>query len=102
MFARNGNTEYWGGEPETGGEAILPINLLKNYIREENRINNCVLAGLIKEAIQELKLVTENNIYIGDRKLETVLTEMVLKRMSSGIRNKQMVKGRQYVSRCGI
>ncbi len=70
IFGRNGNTLLGGGE--AGKEAVLPIHLLKEYIREENLKNNGLLVKAFKEALAELNLVAENNIYLGDRKLAQI------------------------------
>ena len=72
------------GGGEAGKEAVLPIHLLKDYIREENLKNNGLLVKAFKEAFTELSLVAENNIYLGDRKLAQILTDMVLKRSQPG------------------
>ena len=85
IFGMNGSSMMGGGE--AGKEAVLPIDLLKSYIREENQANNFALADMILEAIKELDLRAENNIYIGNSKLETILTDMVLKKMSGKMRN---------------
>lgn len=85
IFGMNGSSMMGGGE--AGKEAVLPIDLLKSYIREENQANNFALAAMILEAIKELDLRAENNIYIGNSKLETILTDMVLKKMSGKMRN---------------
>ena len=92
IFGRNGTQMLGGGE--AGSEAVLPIDLLRQYIREENQANNASLAAMIREALEEMKIVTENNIYIGDRKLESFLTEAVLKKISGKVRSKQTAKGR--------
>lgn len=70
------------GGGEAGHEAVLPIELLRKYIREENSVNNAALALMIKEALSELEIVAENKIYIGDKKFCETVTEMVIKRMS--------------------
>ena len=81
------------GVGEAGKEAVLPIDLLKSYIREENQANNEVLASMLAEAIQSLSLVAENNIYIGDKKTLTALTELVLKKMSDKMLTAQTARG---------
>lgn len=94
LFAMNGDRIQGGGE--AGHEAVLPIELLKQYIREENDANNRVLVDLIREAMSEVKFMAENTIFIGDKKVETILTEMVLKKISekmSGSMRAQGVKG---------
>lgn len=91
IFGSNGNSLMGGGE--AGKEAVLPIDLLKSYIREENLKNNSILAALIAEAMKELPLVAENNIYLGDTKLVSVMTDMILDKMGQKHRGYQTVKG---------
>ena len=91
VFDVNGSDVKVGGEKEP--EAVLPISLLKRYIREENSLNNSIIAQMIKEAITELNIVAENNIYLGDKKLVAVLTNMVLKRLTQQAHDNEMVKG---------
>lgn len=82
------------GGGEDGAEAVLPIDLLRQYIREENQANNSLLAALIQEALADLSISAENNIYIGDKKFETVVTKMVMKKISNKVKNLQSAKGR--------
>ena len=91
IFGANGDSLMGGGE--AGKEAVLPIDLLKSYIREENLKNNSILAALIAEAMKELPLVAENNIYLGDTKLVSVMTDMILDKMGQKHRGYQTVKG---------
>lgn len=91
VFGTNGKETLAGGE--AGAEAVLPIDLLKKYIREENQANNSVLAQVIKEALEELSLSTENNIYLGNERIGSVLTELVLKKISSRTKSVRTAKG---------
>ena len=91
IFGMNGNSFLGGGE--AGPEAVLPIELLRQYIREENAANNSMLVALIREAISEVQFVAENNIFIGDKKIETILTEMVLKKISEKMSGNMRVQG---------
>lgn len=91
IFGSNGNSLMGGGE--AGKEAVLPIDLLKSYIREENLRNNSILAALITEAMRELPLVAENNIYLGDTKLVSIMTDMILDKMGQKHRGYQTAKG---------
>lgn len=91
VFGANGKEALAGGE--AGAEAVLPIDLLKKYIREENQANNSVLAQVIKEALEELSLSAENNIYIGNERIGSVLTELVLKKISSRTKSVRTAKG---------
>lgn len=91
IFGRNGSELLGGGD--AGAEAVLPIDLLRKYIREENQLNNATLAALIQEALSELQIVAENNIYIGNKKLETQLVDLVIRKISAKIRNKRTARG---------
>lgn len=91
ILGSNGNSLMGGGE--AGKEAVLPIDLLKSYIREENLRNNSTLAALITEAMRELPLVAENNIYLGDTKLVSIMTDMILDKMGQKHRGYQTAKG---------
>lgn len=92
IFGRNGDQMMGGGE--AGAEAVLPVDLLRKYIREENQMNNASLAALIQAALEEMSLVAENNIFVGEKKLDTVVTKMVLKKISSQVRSKKAAKGK--------
>ena len=83
-----------GKELLAGGEAVLPIDLLRKYIREENQTNNTALAQMIREALAELSIVAENNVIIGDKKLESIVTDMVIKKISAKVRSKKAAKGK--------
>lgn len=92
IFGRNGDQMMGGGE--AGAEAVLPVDLLRKYIREENQMNNASLAALIQAALEEMSLVAENNVFVGEKKLDTVVTKMVLKKISSQVRSKKAAKGK--------
>lgn len=92
VFGTNGKELLAGGE--AGAEAVLPIDLLRKYIREENRANNTALAQMIREALTELNIVAENNVFIGNKKLETTVVEMVIKKISDKVRSKKAAKGK--------
>ena len=91
IFGQNGNSLMGGGE--AGKEAVLPIELLKTYMREENESNNSVLASMIADAIQKMTLVCQNEIYIGDKKTVSALTNLILKNVSNKMLNAQGAKG---------
>lgn len=91
IFGRNGDSLLGGGE--AGKEAVLPIDLLKRYIREENDANNAVLAELLVGALSELKIETENNIYIGDKKFFEVITDSVIGKIGSRQNGKNLAMG---------
>ena len=92
IFGMSGKTALGGGD--AGAEAVLPVDLLRRYIREENQANNTTLISLIQEAISGLDFTAENNIYIGEKKIDSVVTDMVIKKMSAKIRNLKSAKGR--------
>ena len=91
IFGMSGNSLLGGGE--AGHEAVLPIELLRQYIREENSANNGVLVAAIKEAFQELCIMAENNIYIGNRLIDSTLTEMVIKKITEKMNDNMRSKG---------
>lgn len=90
-FGMNGSNLMIGGEVEP--EAVLPISLLKQYIREENQINNGVLARAIAEILAGMNIVAENNIYLGNEKLVTLLTNMVIEKISGNMASYSLAKG---------
>lgn len=69
------------GGGEAGKEAVLPIELLRKYIREENQAGNESLARSIEEALSKIEIVAQNNIYLGDRKLLDLMTDMVIEKI---------------------
>ena len=91
IFGMNGNTALGGGE--AGKEAVLPIDLLKTYIRDEMQANNYALAQLIAEALSEMSLVIENQIQLRDKKLADVLVDAIIKKMSQNIKWKKGAAG---------
>ena len=95
IFGKNGDNLMGGGE--AGPEAVLPINLLKQYIRDEMQQNNLALADLLEEAVKNLKINAENNIYIGDKRIYQIIAEMVIKEISSKVGSQRASKGVSYV-----
>lgn len=91
IFGMNGDRAMGGGE--AGAEAVLPIELLKTYIRDEMQANNNALAQVIAEALSELTFVIENNITLGDKKLAELLVDAVIKKMSSSVKWKKGAAG---------
>ena len=91
IFGSNGNSLMGGGE--AGKEAVLPIDLLRSYIREENQGNNEVLAQMIAEAMSRIPLTVENNIQLGDKKLADVLVDAIIKKMSKSVKWKKGAVG---------
>ncbi|WP_373124886.1 phage tail tape measure protein [Blautia producta] len=87
---RNGNMQGGG---EAGKEAVLPIEKLKQYIREENQLNNKELISLMKDVFEGITLLAENNIYIGDKKVMDILTDLIMKRIDQKQTGKMMTKG---------
>ena len=91
IFGMNGDRAMGGGE--AGAEAVLPIDLLKTYIRDEMQTNNAALAQMIAEALSELTFVIENNIALGDKKLAEILTDAVIRKISSSVKWKKGAVG---------
>ncbi len=95
IFGANGDDLMGGGE--AGPEAVMPISLLKQYIRDEIQQNNSLLAQLLVEAIKSLEIKAVNNITIGDKRLYQLITEMVIKEISSKVGSQRASKGVRYV-----
>ena len=74
----------------------MPISLLKQYIRDEIQQNNSLLAKLLIEAIKSLEIKAVNNITIGDKRLYQLITEMVIKEISSKVGSQRASKGVSY------
>ena len=91
IFGASGDKLMGGGE--AGKEAVLPIDLLRTYIREENEANNTELVRMIAQALSELTFGIENNIYLGDKKLADVLADAVIKKMSRNVKYKLGASG---------
>ena len=91
IFGMNGSNAMVGGE--AGPEAIIPIAVLKKYIREELQLNNAALTELFAEALSQVTLMAENNIYIGDKKISSALTKIVLTKLEEMMNDNKAVKG---------
>ena len=81
------------GGGEAGKEAVLPIDLLKDYIREENQNNNQTLVSAFIEAMKELNLTPEVNLYLGDKKLADTFYDIVIKKINSKQMSNRRVAG---------
>ena len=91
LFGQNGGELMGGGE--AGPEAVLPIRLLKEYIREENNLNNKNLVSAFIEALKTLNISPDVNVYIGDGKLTKVLANEVTKIIGNGQKEKMRAMG---------
>lgn len=91
LFGQNGGELMGGGE--AGPEAVLPIKLLREYIREENKINNESLVTAFIEALKTLNISPDVNVYIGDGKLTKVLAGEVTKIIGNGQKERMRAMG---------
>lgn len=91
LFGQNGGELMGGGE--AGPEAVLPIRLLKEYIREENNLNNKNLVSAFIEALKTLNISPDVNVYIGDGKLTKVLANEVTKIIGNGQKERMRAMG---------
>lgn len=91
LFGQNGGELMGGGE--AGPEAVLPIKLLREYIREENKINNESLVAAFIEALKTLNISPDVNVYIGDGKLTKVLAGEVTKIIGNGQKERMRAMG---------
>lgn len=91
LFGMAGGVLQGGGE--AGKEAVLPIEKLKSYIKEELQFNNQYLAEVFKEALKELKIICENNIQIGNREISEIVAKAVMKIIDSNQVGRNVAKG---------
>mgnify|MGYP003376517328 FL=1 len=91
LFGQNGDELMGGGE--AGPEAVLPIRLLKEYIREENNLNNKNLVSAFVEALKTLDISPDVNVYIGDGKLTKILANEVTKIIGNGQKERMRAMG---------
>lgn len=91
LFGQNGGELMGGGE--AGPEAVLPIRLLKEYIREENNLNNKNIVSAFIEALKTLDISPDVNVYIGDGKLTKVLAGEVTKIIGNGQKERMRAMG---------
>ena len=91
LFGQNGNELMGGGE--AGPEAVLPIKLLREYIREENKANNESLITAFVEALRTLNISPDVKVYIGDRKLTNIMAGEVTKIIGNGQKERMRAMG---------
>lgn len=92
IFGSNGKELLAGGE--AGAEAVIPVDTLKKYIREETQANNSALARMIQDALSKINITAENNIYIGEKKIESTIVKMVIKKITTMIGEKRAARGK--------
>ena len=92
IFGTNGKALLAGGE--AGAEAVIPIDTLRKYIREETQANNSALARMIQDALSKINITAENNIYIGEKKIESTIVKMVIKKITKMVDEKRAARGK--------
>ncbi len=92
IFGSNGKDLLAGGE--AGAEAVIPVDTLRKYIREETQANNSALARMIQDALSKINITAENNIYIGEKKIESTIVKMVIKKITTMIGGKRAARGK--------
>lgn len=75
IFGTNGSAFMGGGE--AGPEAVLPIELLRRYIREENHLSKNELLAALLEALGEIVLAPEIILYLGNERLTDIMSDSV-------------------------
>lgn len=93
IFGMNDGSFMGGGE--AGKEAVLPIELLRKYIREENQSSMNELIVALMSIFNDLVISPEINLYVGNEKLVEVFTEAV--RVKIGERQNARWRGKGNV-----
>ena len=93
IFGANGDTLMGGGE--AGAEAVLPIKLLMEYMRNANAESNAqlieTLPAMIAEAVRQMPV--EIVLYLGNKLLSEEMTDVIIKKMNKQNSNVQKFKG---------
>ena len=92
IFGSNGKELLAGGE--AGAEAVIPVDTLRKYIREETQANNSALERMLQDALSKINITAENNIYIGEKKIESAIVKMVIKKITTMIGEKRAARGK--------
>lgn len=95
IFAANGSQLMGGGE--AGQEAVLPIELLRKYIREENNISKNELIAALIDVFGELVLAPEIAVYLGNEKLTDTMSDAVRVKIGERQNVRWRSKGNAYV-----
>ena len=92
IFGQGADGNLLGGG-EAGKEAVLPIDLLRKYIAEENAKSNATLVASIKEAFEGIAIYNDNSVSIGDRKFYDIVSDNVTKRIDRKEKDKFGLRG---------
>ena len=95
IFGANGSQLMGGGE--AGQEAVLPIELLRKYIREENNISKNELIAALIDVFGELVLAPEIAVYLGNEKLTDTMSDAVRVKIGERQNVRWRSKGNAYV-----
>lgn len=91
IFGRNGNEDMAGGE--AGAEAILPIGLLKQYIREENGKSNAELMEMVERFVEMVQIKPHVSVYLGNKEFKDYIVKTAKKGISSTQTGELLAKG---------
>lgn len=75
IFGANGTQLMGGGE--AGPEAVLPIELLRKYIREENQFSRNELITSLIDVFGQLEISPEIVLYLGNEKITDFVSDAV-------------------------
>lgn len=95
IFGMNGSQFMGGGE--AGQEAVLPVELLKKFIREENQLNNHELVAAIMDVFKEIVFSPEIILYLGNEKLTDAMSDAVRVKIGERQSARWRAKGNAYV-----
>ena len=91
IFGRNGNEDMAGGE--AGAEAILPIGLLKQYIREENGKSNVELMEMMERFVEMVQIKPHVSVYLGNKEFKDYIVKTAKKGIGSTQTGALLAKG---------
>ena len=91
IFGMNGDKFLGGGE--AGEEAVLPIDLLRKYIREENKLSSKELIEALLDVFGQMVISPEISLYLGNEKISDVMTDIVRTKISNQQNMKWRSKG---------
>lgn len=93
IFGMYGDKFLGGGE--AGEEAVLPIDLLRKYIREENKLSSKELIEALLDVFGQMVISPEISLYLGNEKISDIMADKVKMKISDS--QTVRLRGKGYV-----